>query len=271
MARKEKTIHYIYKTTCNVTGKWYVGMHSTSNLEDGYMGSGTILRYSIRKHGKDNHTKEILEYCKSRELLILKEIEIVNEKLVSDSMCMNLTNGGLGFGSKEHMMRCSKAGNEAFKNKLITDEEFRNNYSLKQSKNSKKAMLEGKMIPINESYDWIGKKHSEKSKKLISEVKKGVGIGETNSQYNSHWISKDGIDKKIKKEELNFWLNEGWIKGRKTCISKNNFSNSLIDEIIKLHNEGLSYRKISIKINIPKSTILDNIKRINVHSDSAQQ
>ena len=52
MGRKKPHIHYIYKTTCNITNKYYIGMHSTSNLEDGYLGSGKRLRYSIRKYGK---------------------------------------------------------------------------------------------------------------------------------------------------------------------------------------------------------------------------
>ena len=42
MSKKHK-YHYIYKTTCNVTGKYYIGMHSTSNLNDGYIGSGRRL------------------------------------------------------------------------------------------------------------------------------------------------------------------------------------------------------------------------------------
>ena len=64
MARKKSDIHYIYRTTCNITGEWYVGMHSTSKLDGGYMGSGKILRYSIRKYGKENHTKETLFFPK---------------------------------------------------------------------------------------------------------------------------------------------------------------------------------------------------------------
>jgi len=83
MARKEKKYHYIYKTTCNVTNRYYIGMHSTNNMDDdGYMGSGKRLRYSIRKHGKDNHTKEIVEYCDTREKLSIREEEIVNSDLV---------------------------------------------------------------------------------------------------------------------------------------------------------------------------------------------
>jgi len=79
MARKEKNIHYIYKTTCDITGRWYIGMHSTYNLEDGYIGSGKTLRRSIRKYGKENHTKEILEFLENREDLAKREKEIVNK------------------------------------------------------------------------------------------------------------------------------------------------------------------------------------------------
>lgn len=62
MSRKQKKYHYIYKTTCLMTCKFYVGMHSTDNLEDGYLGSGKILGYSLNKYGRENHIKEILEY-----------------------------------------------------------------------------------------------------------------------------------------------------------------------------------------------------------------
>jgi hypothetical protein len=42
-------------------------MHSTDNLDDGYLGSGKRLRYSINKHGAENHVREILEFVDSRE------------------------------------------------------------------------------------------------------------------------------------------------------------------------------------------------------------
>jgi hypothetical protein len=48
---KSKKFHFIYKTTNLLNNKFYIGMHSTSNLKDGYLGSGTHLRYAIRKYG----------------------------------------------------------------------------------------------------------------------------------------------------------------------------------------------------------------------------
>jgi len=44
-------------------------MHSTSKLNDGYMGSGKRLHYSLKKYGKENHNVEILEVLPNRESL----------------------------------------------------------------------------------------------------------------------------------------------------------------------------------------------------------
>ena len=69
MPRKEKKYHFIYKTTNLLSGKYYIGMHSTDNLGDGYLGSGKRLRYSINKYGEENHNREILEFVDSRKEL----------------------------------------------------------------------------------------------------------------------------------------------------------------------------------------------------------
>lgn len=41
---KTKKYHYFYKITNTINNKYYYGVHSTDNLNDGYMGSGTVIR-----------------------------------------------------------------------------------------------------------------------------------------------------------------------------------------------------------------------------------
>lgn len=87
--------HYIYKITRD-DGKYYIGLHSTDDLDDGYFGSGKRVTRSIKMHGKDRHVKEILEFLPCRETLKAREQEIVCAELLKDEQCMNLTLGGGG-------------------------------------------------------------------------------------------------------------------------------------------------------------------------------
>jgi group I intron endonuclease len=93
---KDRKFHIIYKTTCTITGKFYVGMHSTDVLEDGYLGSGQRLRRSIAKYGEDAHVREILEYAADRASLALRESQIVTPEFRANPLCMNLMDGGFG-------------------------------------------------------------------------------------------------------------------------------------------------------------------------------
>lgn len=90
----DRKYHVIYRTTCSITGKYYIGLHSTDDLNDGYQGSGVHLTRSLKKHGKENHITEIVESLPDRGSLIIREAELVNEKLLKDEMCMNLMLGG---------------------------------------------------------------------------------------------------------------------------------------------------------------------------------
>lgn len=217
MARKEKKYHFIYKTTNLLNGKYYIGMHSTNDLEDGYMGSGKRLRYSINKYGKENHKVEILEFVDNREELKKIEKEIVNLNEIAKDNCMNLMVGGKGgFISDEQQRERSIIANKILNEKLKNDKEFYENFKLKISDGAKKSYQDGRK-KIN-FYDWNGKKHTEETKKKMSEIKKGTGIGEKNSQFGTIWITKNEENKKIKKEDLNKWMTLGWIRG---MVSKN--------------------------------------------------
>jgi hypothetical protein len=88
--------HIVYKTTNTITSKFYIGIHSTKDLEDGYLGSGLLLQKSIQKYGKNSHKREILFYFLSREEAWKKESELINETTLKDPFCMNLHIGGRG-------------------------------------------------------------------------------------------------------------------------------------------------------------------------------
>lgn len=208
MPRKQNDIHYIYKTTCNVTKRYYIGMHSTSNLDDGYMGSGTRLRRSIRKYGEENHVKEILEFFERREELVKREIELVTEELICDELCMNLKCGGYGgFVNDEHIKNMRIGASKHLITKW-SNEDYREKITSQLKQNREKNYKEGKFKPLN----WKGKKHSLKTIQSMSLSRKGSGLKQKNSQYGTCWIT-DGIkSKKIKKE---FEIPEGWYRGRK--------------------------------------------------------
>ena len=258
MPRKEKTIHYLYKTTCKVTGRYYIGMHSTSKLEDGYLGSGLVLRRSIRKYGEDNHNKEILEFFDSRELLVEAEKKAITPDMLLDRNCMNLVFGGNGW---------NKLHNELFKKKLLTDTDFKNSFSLKKREDTKKAIVDGKINPwqVGLTYNWTNKHHSESTKKLMSDLKKGTGLGKNNSQYGTIWITKDNINKKIKKEDLEKWLSENWVKGKYSNLNGESIKTSKLKEndvkkIKDLLNTNISQSKIALMFNVKQETI-SKIKR----------
>lgn len=70
-------------------------MHSTDDLNDGYVGSGKILQSSIKKYGKDNHFTEVIsEHATREELRDTEEIEI--SRHLGQPLCMNIHNGGSG-------------------------------------------------------------------------------------------------------------------------------------------------------------------------------
>jgi hypothetical protein len=178
-------------------------MHSTNDLNDGYVGSGKRLWFSINYHGKENHEVEILEYCQNRKELSKREEEIVNEQLINQTLCMNLVTGGhsgqQGFVNEKHRIKCQIAGQKALTEKLKNNDNLLKKRNLSISSSIKKAHEEGKMKTWSDTVDWTGKKHSEETKLKMSESKKGKGKGETNSQYGSCWITNEIENKKIKR------------------------------------------------------------------------
>lgn len=213
MARKEKKYHYIYRTTNIITGRYYYGMHSTDNLNDGYIGSGKRLWYSINKYGKENHETNIIEFYPNRNSLKTEERKLINEDTIKDPMCMNIRIGGGGglSGLSEESIRKIRKGASNFAHSL-----WENPIFIEWHKKRKSDMMKKRHSLGLVKYDtFAGKKHNDESKLKMRNSKKGTGVGVNNSQFGTCWITKDGVNKKIIKNNLLTYISEGWCKGRK--------------------------------------------------------
>jgi len=208
MPRAKHKYHFLYKTTNLKNERYYLGMHSTSNLDDGYLGSGNRLRRSVRKHGKENFKSEILEFFESREDLIIGEKNLITEDILKDPKCMNLVfGGGGGFISESGYKKGAKKMLEIIWN----DPEFRKRHSENSSELCKKLWKLG----VHKYRDnWTGRKHKEESKKKIGE-KNALNTGYKNSQYGTMWITNGEENRKIKKGDI---IPENWHKGRNINI-----------------------------------------------------
>ena len=174
MPRTEKKYHVIYKTTNTLTGRYYIGMHSTDNLDDGYLGSGRRLKYSVKKYGQDKHTVEILEQCSDRPSLIEKEKEIVNHDLIKDDDCMNLHTGGM----------CGPISNLGSKRSEETKAKMR-------------AWVRTPEMGRKISKKLTGRSLSDEHKQKLKESHTGLTHSEETKQKMSNWDRSEDMRKKI--------------------------------------------------------------------------
>jgi group I intron endonuclease len=89
-----KQYHYLYKITNLINNKIYIGIHSTNKLDDGYFGSGKHILQAVKKYGKQNFKKEILEWFDWKCEALNREAQIVNKEFIERSDTYNLKLGG---------------------------------------------------------------------------------------------------------------------------------------------------------------------------------
>lgn len=87
---------FIYETTNLINGKKYRGMHATENVNDNYLGSGTLITKAVKKYGDKNFKREILEYCNSEKEMFDREKFYVDEEWIKREDTYNLQLGGIG-------------------------------------------------------------------------------------------------------------------------------------------------------------------------------
>lgn len=112
------TYYFLYKTINLDTGKYYIGVHETSNIDDGYLGSGLLLKRAICSHGKEKFKREIIEFFSSKKEMYKRESEIVTEQFVDNDDNYNIAPGGTGGSMKMNRKPFNGPHNINAKNKI---------------------------------------------------------------------------------------------------------------------------------------------------------
>jgi len=85
---------FIYVTVNNINNKIYVGQKKFNSSWKSYLGSGVSLNHSIKKYGKENFTRHIIEICHEEEI-DNQEIHWIYELNAMDkNIGYNLCEGG---------------------------------------------------------------------------------------------------------------------------------------------------------------------------------
>lgn len=92
--------HYLYKTINLINSKYYIGIHSTNDLSDGYIGTGKLLKQAIKKYGKENFKNEIIIFFSTKEKAYSTERQVVSQEFVEQKNNYNLRIGGIGGNGK---------------------------------------------------------------------------------------------------------------------------------------------------------------------------
>lgn len=218
MALDNRKYHFIYKTTNIKNNNFYIGLHSTNNLDDGYIGSGDRLKSSIRHYGKKNHKLEVLEFHDNRDLVMQREKEIVNAELLKNPLCMNIMQGGYGFKDLEHHKKVCEAGNKAFREKL-KDKEYRDNFIHNTKKCRERGVARCKELQesgVLKMGFFKDKTHTHETILKMRESKKLHGVGNKNSQFGKKWIKNIETMEciKIDSSEYEKYIDLGWEGGR---------------------------------------------------------
>lgn len=102
----------LYKTTCTINGKVYVGVHATTELDDNYVGCGIFcdckatidanyrnkeresLGKYILKYGVSSFVRENLLFFNNIEQALFQERRVVDQKWLLDKRTLNVKFGG---------------------------------------------------------------------------------------------------------------------------------------------------------------------------------
>lgn len=178
---------FIYVTTNLINGKMYVGQKKVSKKDSHwktYLGSGTALKNSIKKYGKENFDRKIIDIAFNKnELNWLEYFYTKRFDCVDRDIWYNIIYGGKGGGgmkgkkfTEEHKKKLSES-KKGDKNpnygKKYTEEELE---KLSKRMSGENNPMYGKTLDLSPNY---GRKHTEETKQKMREA----ALGEKNHNY----------------------------------------------------------------------------------------
>lgn len=218
--KQQKKFYVIYQITNNLNGKIYIGKHKTNNLDDDYMGSGKILNDAFKKYSLENFTKTILFYLQNEDEMNLLEKMVVTKEFCDRDDTYNLNVGGDGgwsYANKHH----NNKRNHRRTGYIMLDENGKNafdrareNYTAEQFKDYCQRISDGVKEFISKNGPvWLGKHHTEETKRKIGKANSISQSSKRNSQYGTRWICND-LTKETKKILKTDSIPDGWRQGR---------------------------------------------------------
>ena len=87
--------YYLYKIEFP-NGKYYLGKHTTKNINDGYGGSGVLLPREYSRNDINLTNKIILKFLQNSDELDKEELKLIGDLYLNDDKCLNYRKGGSG-------------------------------------------------------------------------------------------------------------------------------------------------------------------------------
>lgn len=247
-----KPIGWIYLTTNLINEKIYIGQHvisSDKRANATYIGSGELFRRAVKKYGKENFKRKILKVCYTqKELNTWEYVYIKKYKSQDKDIGYNIADGDI-LSSKcnpaklpEVRKKISESAKERFKNPFNHPSLGRKNPHTDEWKKKHSKMM-------------IGRKHSEETKRKISDAQKGS---------KNHMYGKHLSEETKKKLSLAFSGKNNPMYGVRICGERHHFYGSKFVWI----NNGIVNKRGKINEPIPNGWVKGKIQKSKKYVES---